>query len=97
MFDYREKALWGIYTLNRNGSVNTFKEKPSFRHLAGTMIFACEPEILDYIPKKKGIVNITDHIIPKLLEEGKSVYGYPFKNRWIDIGSMEDYQKLINE
>jgi NDP-sugar pyrophosphorylase family protein len=92
LFEFNEKTKWGIYNLNSDSSIKEFLEKPTFTHNAGTMIFCVEPRIFDYIPQDKGVVNITDHIIPKLLEKGERIFGYPFKGEWIDIGSIDDYE-----
>jgi NDP-sugar pyrophosphorylase family protein len=95
LFEYKEKSKWGIYTLNRDKSIQNFLEKPVFKHTAGTMIFCLEPKIFEYIPKNpKGVVNITDHTIPYLLKRGEKIFGFPFKDFWVDIGSLDDYKKL---
>jgi len=96
IFEFEEKTKWGIYEMNGDSLVSRFLEKPSFRHNAGTMIFCMEPGIFRFIPEKKGIVNITDHVIPKLLEAKQKIFGFRFSDFWLDIGSMDDYNKIMN-
>lgn len=94
LFQHSEKIPWGIYELNEDCSVKKFLEKPTFTRNAGTMIFCVEPRIFDFIPSSAGIINITDHVIPKLLEAGKKIFGYAFKDYWIDIGKLDDYKRI---
>lgn len=98
LFELSQRIDFGIYELDRAFAVKKFLEKPTFRHYAGTMIFCLEPEILEFIPQhdKPELVNLTDHILPKILSSGKKVYGYPFTDYWVDVGRIDDYNK-INE
>lgn len=98
LFEYSRKVEFGIYELNEDSSVSKFSEKPTFKHYAGTMIFCIEPSIFEFIPKteKPKLLNLTDHIIPKLLESGKKVFGYPFRDYWVDVGRLEEYNKMHN-
>jgi mannose-1-phosphate guanylyltransferase/phosphomannomutase len=96
IFEFEEKTKWGIYELNHDCSISRFLEKPVFRHNAGTMIFCLEPEIFKYIPAGHGIANLTDHVIPRLLQSGEKMFGFRFSDFWLDIGSMDDYSKILN-
>jgi NDP-sugar pyrophosphorylase family protein len=96
IFEFEEKTKWGIYELDRESKVERFLEKPTFKHNAGTMIFCLDPRVFDFIPRQKGVVNLTDHVIPKLLQTGEKVYGFKFSDFWLDIGSMDDYNKILN-
>lgn len=94
LFNFVTKVAWGVYTLNRDGSIKNFLEKPEYQHNAGTMIFCLEPEVFDFIPKGAKHLNLTDDVIPKVLGEGKKIYGYKFNEEWIDLGNIEDYKKI---
>ena len=96
VFEFEEKTKWGIYELNKDCTVSRFLEKPVFKHNAGTMIFLLEPEIFRFIPHQKGAVNLTDHVIPRLLQSGEKVYGFCFSDFWLDIGCMDDYNRILN-
>lgn len=97
LFKLENKLEYGIYKLNDDSSIKEFLEKPTYIHLAGTMIFALEPEIFDFIPDKgDGVVNLTDDVIPKVLASGKRFSGYPFDGYWVDIGRLSDYENVHN-
>lgn len=84
---------FGIYEIDENQQVSSFKEKPVFKHLAGTMIFCIEPSVLAYV--HEGFSNLTSDILPLLLKDGRKIHGYSFSGFWADIGRMEDYRKFI--
>ena len=94
LFEYSEPVPWGIYELNGDSSVKGFTEKPTFTHKAGTMIFCLEPQIFEHIPEQADPANLTDHVIPALLKSGVKVFGYPFRDYWIDIGKLDDYYEM---
>lgn len=96
LFEFKHKVEWGIYETDIDSKITGFTEKPEYVHHGGTMIFCVETSIFDHIPESEGIVNLTDHVIPALLKKGEKVYGYPFTDFWVDIGSMEEYEKLNN-
>jgi len=96
VFEFEERTKWGIYEMNDDHSVSRFLEKPLFRHNAGTMIFLLEPGIFKYIPSSQGVVNLTDHVIPRVLQSNEKIFGFKFSDFWLDIGSMDDYNKILN-
>ncbi|MCK5373048.1 MAG: hypothetical protein KAJ20_01820, partial [Candidatus Aenigmarchaeota archaeon] len=98
LFELHQKVEYGVYSIDENKKITKFEEKPSLKYNAGTMIFCLEPEIFKYIPKNDSknpeIINITDHILPKLIKSGKPIYGLPFCDYWIDVGRISDYDKV---
>lgn len=95
LFEFNRKVEFGIYELGEGHRISQFKEKPTYTHTAGTMIFCIEPDIFNHIPKScDTVLNLTDHIIPELLKRGERVYGFPFSDFWVDIGNMEQYESL---
>lgn len=98
LFELRQKVEYGVYSIDDNKQITKFEEKPEFKFNAGTMIFCLEPEIFNFIPENDKdnpeIINITDHILPKLIASKKQIYGYPFCDYWIDVGRLSDYDKV---
>lgn len=82
----------GIADINKSNAITRFREKPVFRYNAATIIWALEPRILKYIPR--GFSEMNKEILPRLLRAGEKVYGYPFKDFWVDIGRLEEYYRL---
>ena len=99
LFNLETKVEYGIYTLDEDFKVEEFLEKPTFEHHAGTMIFALEPKIFNYIPENDegSVLNLTDDVIPKILKDGARFSGFPFKGYWVDVGRLSDYEKAHSD
>src|SRR5215510_4858409 len=75
-----EKPLdFGIVIVREDGSVERFLEKPSwgqvFSDTANTGIYVLEPDVFGYIPEGES-VDFSEHVFPKLLADGKPLYGH---------------------
>lgn len=92
---------FGVVSIDAQGRINTFDEKPAKPR--STLIGMC----LYYFPKKS-----LGHIGDYLLESGKSdtagdyvrwlcqradVYGFEFRGKWYDIGSVESYREAQSD
>jgi len=64
-------------------------------HLIHSGIYAFEPAIFDYFPKKKKKFAIED-IIRALIDD-KNVSGFVFEGNWYDVGDPKDYERAIKE
>ena len=88
----------GIAELGRDGLVVSFEEKPKSpkSDLAFAGIMLASSSILDLIPspEEKPFADIGFDLLPKLV--GK-MYGYMIREFLIDIGTMENYQKVQQE
>ncbi len=85
------KIEFGVADLDENQNIVRFKEKPVYKNYASTMIYALEPEVLDYIHEG---MDFAKELFPKLLENGKKIYGYVFNDLWVDVGRISDYEKV---
>jgi mannose-1-phosphate guanylyltransferase / phosphomannomutase len=87
---------FGIVITNEDGSIERFLEKPTwgqvFSDTINTGIYVLEPEIFDFIEEGKP-VDFSSEVFPKLLEEGKPLYGYVAEGYWEDVGTLEAYVK----
>ena len=81
---------FGVVELDNDGLVKRFREKPFFNYLGSTLIYCLSPEVLEYI--KEGD-DFAKDIFPQLINNGKKIYGFKFKDLWIDIGKIEEYSK----
>jgi mannose-1-phosphate guanylyltransferase / phosphomannomutase len=87
---------FGITITDEDGRVERFLEKPTwgqvFSDTVNTGIYVMEPEVLGYIEPGEQ-VDWSGDVFPKLLAEGKSVYGYVAEGYWEDVGTHESYLK----
>src|SRR5215203_3620927 len=85
---------FGIVTVEEDGRVTDFMEKPDeeevFSYTANTGIYILEPSVLDDIPEGQEY-DWSKEQFPKMLEEGRPLYGYVTESYWEDIGNIEQY------
>ena len=91
-----DPSEFGIVVVGDDGRVERFLEKPDedevFSYTANTGIYVVEPGVLDEIPAGQEY-DWSKDLFPKLLDEGRPVYGYVMEDPsyWEDIGNIEQY------
>ncbi|CAL9675023.1 sugar phosphate nucleotidyltransferase [Streptomyces sp. enrichment culture] len=87
---------FGITVLDGEGRVERFLEKPTwgqvFTDTVNTGIYIMEPAVLDHVAENAS-VDWSSDVFPRLMAEGKPVYGYVAEGYWEDIGSHDSYAK----
>jgi len=87
-----DPSAYGLVTLEQDGSVRAFLEKPGPDAAAGNLIsagaYVLEREILELVPAERN-VSIEHEVWPRLIGEG--LYGFVADGYWIDIGTPERY------
>ena len=92
-----EAKKFGVVTLNREQKVMAFEEKPpSPKSSLIAMCFYYFPKeslkyVTQYIKLFKKADKAGDYI--QWLSQQTDVYGFQFKGKWYDIGSIESYQE----
>lgn len=92
-----EASRFGIMNTLENDKIYEFDEKPEKpkNNLAsmGIYIFTWDKlrKALTGDNKVHPDSDFGKHIIPKMLEEGESLYAYRFKDYWKDVGTIESY------
>ena len=85
---------FGIVITREDGSIERFLEKPTwgqvFSDTINTGIFVLEPEIFDYIEPGRP-VDFSSEVFPRLLDEGRPLYGAVAEGYWEDVGTLESY------
>ncbi|MDQ1372836.1 MAG: mannose-phosphate guanylyltransferase / phosphomannomutase, partial [Actinomycetota bacterium] len=85
---------FGIVITNEDGSIERFLEKPGwgqvFSDTVNNGIFVLEPEIFEYIPANRP-VDFSGEVFPKLLEEGRPLFGFVSEGYWEDVGTHAAY------
>ncbi len=92
-----DPTTYGAVETDRDDMVKRFVEKPGRDRVTTNMInagiYILEPEILSCIAPK-AFSMFERNVFPPLLEKGQAIYGYPFLDYWIDIGTPDKYVKL---
>jgi mannose-1-phosphate guanylyltransferase / phosphomannomutase len=87
---------FGIVITRDDGSIERFLEKPSwgqvFSDTINTGIYVLEPEVFDYIVPDKS-VDFSSDVFPRLLDDGKPLFGYVAEGYWEDVGTLDAYIK----
>lgn len=87
---------FGVVITDDDGRVIRFLEKPGwsevFSDTVNTGMYILEPEIFDYMEPGKNYDWSSD-IFPRLLEEGKPMFGYVMEEYWCDVGSLGQYRE----
>lgn len=87
---------YGVITLNGDGHIEAFIEKPSWGQVisdtVNTGIYVLSPELLDEIEPETA-VDFSRDVFPKLLERGAPLYGYVADGYWTDVGTFDEYHK----
>lgn len=92
-----EASRFGIMNTEENDKIYEFEEKPEHpkSNLAsmGIYIFTWDKlrEALIEDNKVHADSDFGMHIIPRMLEEGQTLYAYRFKDYWKDVGTIESY------
>ena len=74
--------------------VTNVEEKPDLKTQIVAGIYIVKPAIFDLIPEDEYFG--MDHLIKRMLSDGKPVAKYLLKDYWLDIGRIEDYATVEN-
>ncbi len=87
---------FGVVITGEDGRVERFLEKPGwsevFSDTVNTGIYILEPEIFKGMEMNQP-ADWSGDVFPKLLEEGKPMYGYVMDGYWCDVGSLAQYRE----
>jgi mannose-1-phosphate guanylyltransferase/phosphomannomutase len=85
---------YGVARLSAEGRVTFFKEKPVLPEYPISMgVYIAEPTILSYC---KPQTDLSNDVIPQLLQDGLPVYGYLTDRRHYDIGTFKTLEEARN-
>jgi len=85
---------YGVVNLN-NGQIKGLQEKPSHSCIVSAGIYCLNPSVIDLIPEDS-YCDITE-IISQLIQQEKPVGSYMINEYWMDVGTLDDYDKAIQE
>ena len=104
----KEASRFGIMNTNEDGSIYEFEEKPKEpkSNLASMGIYIFDWKTLRAYFKRADetgecLDDFGHNVIPTMLEEGQSMFAYPFKGYWRDVGTIQSLWEanmdLIND
>jgi dTDP-glucose pyrophosphorylase len=64
-------------------------EKPTYRHLVNAGIYACDPEVIDVVPRDRASTMID--VVQLLIAQGKRPSVFPIHEYWVDVGQHGDF------
>lgn len=90
-----EATRFGILSTDEDDKITEFAEKPkkpkSTKASMGIYIFT-KDVLVNYLKNDEADPNSSNdfgkNIIPKMIEDGRSLYAYPFKGYWKDVGTI---------
>ncbi len=92
-----DPTAFGLVETDPDGRVRRFLEKPKPEEITTNMInagtYILEPSVLAKIPAGVA-VSIEREVFPRLLAEGKLVYGFASSAYWLDFGTTQKYLQL---
>jgi mannose-1-phosphate guanylyltransferase/phosphomannomutase len=87
---------YGVITLNNDGQITRFQEKPSrglvMSDYVNTGIYVLEPEILDFFDFNVPF-DFANDLFPLVHKQGHPLYGYVANGYWCDVGSIAEYMR----
>ncbi len=96
----QDPTIYGVVETDSESRVKRFIEKPPRDKVTTNMInagiYILEPGILSCVAPNTFSMFERD-VFPPLLEEGQVIYGYPFRDYWIDMGTPDKYLKLQHD
>ena len=91
-----EASRFGIMNTNEDGSIYEFEEKPANpkSNLASMGVYIFDWKMLRnyFMESETTGANYEDfgkNLIPKILEDQKAMFAYPFKGYWRDVGTIQ--------
>lgn len=78
-----------------NDCIKKLREKPTIDYLINAGVYCLNPDLISFIPDNK-YFEITD-LIDICIKNGMEVGSYEIMDYWMDIGRMEDYNKVNSD
>lgn len=89
-----DPSEYGVVLIDNSGRVSGFSEKPSlsstYADTVNSGIYVMSDRIFDYIPDGKA--ELSNDVLPKLLEKNEKLYGVVCHGYWCDIGDYHSYR-----
>ncbi len=91
---------YGVIIVDDDGRVRQFLEKPSwgevFSDTVNTGLYVLDPSVLEYIEPGEPF-DFSKDLFPRLMQEGRPIYGYIADGYWCDIGNIQEYVRASSD
>lgn len=85
---------YGVCTIENGGELLNIKEKPEYDFLVNTGMYILKKKVLSLIPKNQ-FFNMTN-LIAAVKAKGGKIGVFPIDEKlWIDVGQLEEYQRMV--
>lgn len=91
--EVRHQSPYGVVNLEYP-HVSGLQEKPEYTHFINAGIYVLKKALLQMVKKGEHIDMTT--LLSKLIEKGKNVVAFPVHEYWLDIGRIDDYEKVMD-
>ena len=91
---YAAKVPYGVLRTAGHHLLH-IEEKPTTHQLVNAGMYVLSPEVLRYVPGDKPY-KMTE-LIDDVLHDGLNVSVFPVLERWSDIGSKEEFERVLFE
>ena len=95
LYEYKTNLKYGVIETNKTGKVSAWHEKPEIRAKINMGCYVMESGVFSFIPKRKEYG--MDDVIKRALARRKKVGSITTKKGFIDVGSMESYERANKE
>lgn len=94
--EVEQPEQFGIVGMEENGRISRFREKPRkeevFSNLINAGVYVIQKDAFHYVPEDTKF-DFSKNLFPKLMEEGKPLFGSILRGMWHDIGRPVDLLK----
>ncbi|QOX63398.1 CBS domain-containing protein [Anoxybacterium hadale] len=91
-YDYQ--VPYGVIKASRDRLIG-FEEKPVYSSLVNAGIYTINPEVIERIPKNQ--YYDMDQLLKNMLQEEAPLAVFPIREYWIDIGTMKEFNRAVEE
>jgi NDP-sugar pyrophosphorylase family protein len=89
-------SLYGVVVYDKQLRITGFQEKPPREEarsdLCSCGIYACRPQIFDYIPEGR-FVDFARDVFPAIMADGVALHVWRLESYWNDVGNLEVYRQ----
>lgn len=92
--EFEYQIPYGVVDVD-NTLITKIEEKPTYKYLVAAGIYVLSPESIQCIPK--GIFYDMPTLFGDLRASGTNTSAYPFRDYWLDIGRLDEYERAQRE